>query len=1450
MEIEPQKDEESIYHAVLEKPAIERSAYLDEVCKGDAVLLSRIKTLLTSREQAGDFLNTPPLEIELSPVDVSPAEGPGTVIGRYKLLEKIGEGGMARVYMAEQQRPIHRKVALKIIKVGMDTQQVIARFEAERQALALMDYPHIAKVFDAGATETGRPYFVMELVQGTSITDYCDQNSLSTKDRLALFVQVCSAVQHAHQKGIIHRDIKPTNVMVTMHDGTPVPKIIDFGIAKATNQRLTEKTLFTRYAHIIGTPAYMSPEQAELSDLDVDTRTDIYSLGVLLYELLTGMTPFSEKELREAGYIEMQRVIREEEPTKPSTKLTTLGQILADVAKRRGVSPDVLTKTVHGDLDWIVMKSLEKDRMHRYETPSALGMDIQRYLSHEAVLARGPGVVYHVRKLLRRRRTEAVVALIMAVFLGVGLGGLSRWNRDRRQLAEVKDFRDENVLSQAHEFYAKGQLATALEKVDAILQSNHVGSEAQLLYAGILVEGRQPDEAVALLEDLLGDRPEIAGAAHSLLARVLWEDLSADATALKEVEYHRQKAKELLPQTAEAYFLQAMTVLTIKEKLGLLDSALWLDPGHYESRKLRAFIYQASRKYDQMKDDALAMIVLSPQNALGYSLRAAACQELGRHQEAIDNYERAIGFTTKDDPGYSTLAARCCDVHLNLGDYDRVIAKAQKYLESASDPVPLEFRILCVLTARGVYDEVAARYRRIVASNPEAQARFRRWSKNYVFSTLEAGRSWHPANSEPPAVFFPDLLLADRHYRALSAKARRLIKDGFTAQYSPDGKKIAFSTGFHGYSGVALYEVETGQFDLLIAPGKDPAWSPDGQYLAFVRDCRILPLADLTGAERANRHRALEDEEIWMMNADGTAPRRLAFGSWPRWSHDKDHLYFHSFIDKVLYKISTRDGPSDPERVLACPGGIPEISPDGKYVAYAVDKYVSILELASGSLVAEWTAPLTVEGKIWSSNSRQLCLGVQFGELEPGWWVYDVDKKQASRVLEGLGDTGSIAPDKKKLIFHLKGPYYEIWQADLDPDVSMFESLGPGQTIKEYYQGKLDLYTQKIEADPGYINNYVYRAQYNDSLRLRDRARADMDQYIPVGSRGWSSSLELGPTVDHAEAPYVDRVGVFSDWQPLPLAYNNVDSPFYSEIERTFDTPQNWTINGANTLRLFFRGNPTDFLERDDGTIVISGGGKDIWYSSDEFRFAYKPLNGDGSIVACIDSLVYTHDWAKVGVMIRESPDPHSAYAFVFLAPGKGVAFHHRRRSMLLSGGTHQTDLIAPYWVKLTRKGNTFTAERSEDGITWSRITASATSSSIDIDMPQTTYIGLAVTSCNIDKITTAEFSSVAISGDIAGPWQVKAVGVDQMSNDSALLYVAIKDEAGRVETVTHPDWAAVLGIDWQEWLIPFSEFGGIDLANVKTMYIGVGDQESQTPRGTGLIYLDDISFGRPFSQQ
>jgi len=362
-------------------------------------------------------------------------EAAGSRIGPYKLLQQIGVGGFGVVFMAEQEKPVVRRVALKIIKLGMDTRAVVARFEAERQALAMMDHPNIARVLDAGATETGRPYFVMELVRGDPITEYCDTNNLSTKDRLELFTQVCHAVQHAHQKGIIHRDIKPSNVLVTVADGKPIPKVIDFGIAKATSTKLTEKTLFTEHRALIGTPAYMSPEQAEMSGVDIDTRSDVYSLGVLLYELLTGTTPFDPQQLRSAAYGEIQRIIREVEPPKPSTRLSTLKETLAKVASHRHTEPSKLSALLRGDLDWIVMKAMEKDRTRRYETANGLAMDVMRHLAGEAVLAVPPSPGYRLRKFARKHRAALSAAAIMLALLTGGVV-VSTWQAIRASRSE------------------------------------------------------------------------------------------------------------------------------------------------------------------------------------------------------------------------------------------------------------------------------------------------------------------------------------------------------------------------------------------------------------------------------------------------------------------------------------------------------------------------------------------------------------------------------------------------------------------------------------------------------------------------------------------------------------------------------------------------------------------------------------------------------------------------------------------------------------------------------------------------------------------------------------------------------------------------------------------------------------------------------------------------------
>jgi serine/threonine protein kinase/Tfp pilus assembly protein PilF len=476
--------------------ADDRQKYLEAACAGEPQLRAEVEAMLEAHGRAGSFLESAAPAHRLAvTMDEPITERPGTVIGPYKLLEQIGEGGFGVVFMAEQQAPIRRKVALKVLKPGMDTRQVVARFEAERQALALMDHPNIAKVLDAGQTSSGRPYFVMDLVKGLPITDFCDQSQLTPRQRLELFLSVCQAVQHAHQKGIIHRDLKPTNVLVTLHDGRPLVKVIDFGVAKALGQQLTDKTLFTNFAQMIGTPLYMSPEQAAFSNVDVDTRSDIYSLGVLLYELLTGTTPFDKERFSKVGYGEICRIIREEEPPKPSTRISTLGQAATTVSTQRKSDPNRLSQLLRGELDWIVMKCLEKDRNRRYESASAFAADVQRYLNDEPVQACPPSTVYRLGKFARRHRAGLAVAACLLGALAVLAGSVGWVAGDRvrsyheaakvvqRNLEEARQLQQQGRWREARAAVrgAEGLLANAGDPEDLRSQCRQVRADLEML---------------------------------------------------------------------------------------------------------------------------------------------------------------------------------------------------------------------------------------------------------------------------------------------------------------------------------------------------------------------------------------------------------------------------------------------------------------------------------------------------------------------------------------------------------------------------------------------------------------------------------------------------------------------------------------------------------------------------------------------------------------------------------------------------------------------------------------------------------------------------------------------------------------------------------------------------------------------------------------------------------
>jgi serine/threonine protein kinase len=601
-----------------------RKAFLGEACGGDRVLRKEVEELLQAEAHAGGFLRDKPqdpgvhLGIDFSALPLIPhTEKIGDRIGPYKLLQKIGEGGCGNVYMAEQEQPVRRKVALKVIKLGMDTRSVIARFQAERQALALMEHPNIAKVLDAGATETGRPYFVMELVRGVKITDYCDESNLTARERLGLFVQVCQAIQHAHQKGIIHRDIKPSNILVTVNDGVAVPKVIDFGIAKATQGRLTEQTLFTAFEQFIGTPAYMSPEQAVMTSLDVDTRSDIYSLGVLLYELLTGSTPFDQKDLLSAGLDEMRRTIREREPPLPSTRLGALPEEkLTTAASRRQLEPLKLIRLLRGDLEWIVMKCIEKDRAHRYDTVNGLATDVQRYLADEPILARPPGKLYRFQKLVRRNKLLFAASGAVAGALVTGLA-VSMWLLHKEREAVTAETLARKGKEQSVEF-----LRELLLRLSPIIATNRDMTKLNEALDG-LVWQVQPD---------LVNSPELRHNLYSTIALVcldFGEDQKAEDMARQSVAILRKGARQGSGVSVEP--------------LRVLRDVLMDEHKFEEAREI-------------FKGPLATELGLQSENTQFLRIRAEFRARTGDWQAAVADYSELVKLEPDDHENYYSLA--------------------------------------------------------------------------------------------------------------------------------------------------------------------------------------------------------------------------------------------------------------------------------------------------------------------------------------------------------------------------------------------------------------------------------------------------------------------------------------------------------------------------------------------------------------------------------------------------------------------------------------------------------------------------------------------------------------------------------------------------------------------------------------------------------------------------
>lgn len=1031
---------------------------------------------------AGKENDRPPGEEEQDPtVSFGDSQiGLGGSVGPYKLLSILGEGGFAVVYLAEQDKPIRRRVALKVIKPGMDSKQVIARFEAERQALALLDHPNVAHVYDAGTTKFGLPYFVMENVRGLPLTEHCDRHKLTIEERLKLFLQVCEAVQHAHHKGIIHRDIKPSNIQVCIEGEQFIPKVIDFGVAKALSQPLTELTLVTAQGQMVGTPEYMSPEQAETTGQDVDTRTDIYSLGVLLYKLLVGTLPFKSEALREGGIDHIRHVICEESPKTPSIQAGSLNvEESTRVAQCCRTDVSTLRRRLRGDLDWITLKAMEKDRMRRYQTAHALAEDIQRHLNHEPVLAGPPSKIYRLKKFLRKHRAQAIRAAMAAILLACMAVIFVMYRQAVNQAKETEFLRHKDILSNAQQLHSSRQFREALTEVETILNSEHVGLEARLLRARLVLELQGPQDAVEELKELLNERGEIACPAHYLLTWIYQERGPYDREKLKgyqqKAKEHEQKGEKLfakIAKTAEVYFNRAMIAPTVEKTLADLNKALELDRNHYDALKLRALAYYALRDYWKMQRDALAMTVLIDGDPLGYSLLAIALREKGDFTGAVEYHNKASTLSP-DDP---ELYSQRYETYLRTGDYERALQDARRCVEIEPEQSVYRFNLFIALVSLGDYEAARQQYRKIAGSDSAKKPQFEEWVKRHVFEALGAGHSLElPADIAREEAFSAMQGAAD-YYRDLEAKAKRLVPGVYgQSSWSPDGKQLAYGRSelyawqpkilaagppvLSRSSSIEILNIESRTTRVLVSFGKDPTWSPDGEHIAFVRE-----------PYRSREYK----EELWIIPAAGGEPRRLDQGGWPIWAIDSRRIFFHSRTNKALYSIRIDDPSAKSKRVISCPGRFPWISPDEKYIAYNEGNELKIVEIASGSVETTWIAPEPVNVLLvrWKSDGKELSVaGPDNSDL--GLWIFDVERKKAWQIFDAPAISGIWSPDRSRMVVEVKIPFEENWLVTLDTNIPTYQSIASARTQEEYLQERHKHYKDRIKSDPEKANIYL-----------------------------------------------------------------------------------------------------------------------------------------------------------------------------------------------------------------------------------------------------------------------------------------------------------------------------------------------------------------------------------------
>ncbi|HKB04354.1 MAG TPA: serine/threonine-protein kinase [Gemmataceae bacterium] len=986
---------DAIFAAAIELPSpAEREVYIARACGGDVALRARVKELVAAHFRAGNFLESAAPELAAT-IDQPALEGPGTVIGHFRLMEQVGEGGMGVVFVAEQLHPVRRKVALKLIKPGMDTREVVARFEQERQALALMDHPHIARVLDAGVTDHGRPFFVMELVRGIPVTDYCDRARLGVPERLHLFVQVCQAVQHAHQKGVIHRDLKPGNVLVTEHDGTPVAKVIDFGVAKAVGPRLTDRTVYTRFMQMVGSPLYMSPEQAGLSGLDVDTRADVYALGVLLYELLTGTTPFDQERMRDAEHDEVRRIIREEEPPKPSTRLSTLGRAADTLSANRGSEPRKLSALVRGDLDWIVMKALEKDRNRRYESASALAADVQRYLADEPVQACPPSFWYRSRKLARRNKAALATLSVMVLAALVAAGSLAVSNVRISHEAEEK---------------AKAFAAATASEQDAKIQAGLAKTSA---------DNAETERRAALAQEKLAKQQELTArrrfyAAQMNLSYQAWE-AGNPARVLELLEGQRPRLDQEDLRSFEWYYLWRLCHRNCRLTLHGHANAVFAVAFGPDGKTLASASWDGtSRLWDLTtgkeqaklrRPGALWALAVSPD---GKTLATTGESEPVTLWDVATGQERPLGSPS----GFTGLAW--------TRDAKTVAAAGARLIKLWDAATGQE-----QATLRGDPKEVFPS----VAFAPDGKTVAAGTSEKSVRLWTSEGGNWRKGTV----------------LKGLEGWVRSVA-------FSPDGKTLAAGSGWTA----KVWDVATGKERAVLQGHKGTvesvAFSPDGKTLATGSEDRTVRLWDVaTGQERAQQAHLAPVYAVAFSTDGKTLASGSGDGAVKVWDlapvQDADTLPHTGAVHVLAFTPDGKTLHSDPTQVWDLATGkraIPfqhitaeqlwAISPDCRILASpGLDKTVKIWNLATGKEQATIPVQMEVVAVAFSPDGRTLATWRPwYGDVVVKLW--DVATGQARGTLstpKGGRDISilsvAFSPDGKTLAAGLQFHSVKVW---------------------------------------------------------------------------------------------------------------------------------------------------------------------------------------------------------------------------------------------------------------------------------------------------------------------------------------------------------------------------------------------------------------------------------------